>query len=448
MRAYSEWTTDELKALCLAIRSGSTPVIADHVDLIEELSSDLRDVRERNVGMSSPPSDTLRRLQVVGWLILEASLASVKRVTLRWESSDTEPDKARESAEHAQFVDRIAHAARGLGWREYCPRALGAIRAQALVASKRDTDSGFRRAWYLHEDADMLFDEYKQSATGDAKLLLQLREAFVMLQLAQAGTACRTAERTIAQTEPGRITSRAREKARLNQLFTDLERGVTAGDNAIGEVRSIDTEHGLVTRVDENRFVLDTAYRNPGIMTARAYLLMYPITALLEKQGRRTWRDLSSWSDVREEIIRGFVEAYQAIEYKRSQIPLTLDFERSIIQLRLNLAIVNPGCTLPSAFAFAPCLERTVLDDDAIEELSQWLATRLPNGTLRGDANVIGSAIMPSYLSAIRLVRGGTEKSWDAYCDWRLRWFELDKYAGEPGRRGLVTAALHSTIVT
>lgn len=89
-----------------------------------------------------------------------------------------------------------------------------------------------------------------------------------------------------------------------------------------------------------------------------------------------------------------------------------------------------------------------MLDDDAIEELSQWLATRLPNGTLRGDANVIGSAIMPSYLSAIRLVRGGTEKSWDAYCDWRLRWFELDKYAGEPGRRGLVTAALHSTIVT
>ena len=115
MGASSEWTTDELKTLCLAIRSGSTPVIADHVDLIEELSSDLRDVRERNVGMSSPPPDTLRRLQVVGWLILEASLASVKKVTLRWESSDTAPDKAQGSAEHAQFVDRIAHAARGLG---------------------------------------------------------------------------------------------------------------------------------------------------------------------------------------------------------------------------------------------------------------------------------------------------------------------------------------------
>lgn len=442
MRASNEWATDELKDLCSAIRSNAETATPDHVSLIEELANELREVREANPGWSSPPTEEVtRRLRVAAWLMLEVSLKLVQRVKPAWEALPTHDPDAKRSAESTALVDRVANSARYLAWRDFCPRALGAIRAQALAASKRDTVAGFRRAWLLHKEADKRFDEYKAAAGVDPELLLHFDETLVMLRLAQTGTACRTAELTINRTVAGSSRSTT-EKARLNKLFRDLDQGANYGDQTIEAVRGVHRKHGLVTMVDEERFTLDTSYRNPGIMTARAYLLMYPITALLEQQNRGTWKDLPSWKHVRERLIEKFLEAYRAIEYQGSQTPLTVDFERSIIQLRLNLAIVNPGFELPSAHTFAPCLKRTVLDEEAIEELSQWLAQLDAKGKRRGDANVIGSATMPSYLTAIHLVRGGTEDAWKQYAEWRHRWFNLDRHVAETTRKDIVTAAL------
>lgn len=449
MRASSEWTTDELIELCLALRAKKVLVTAEHVSLIEALATELREVRERNLGVSSPPSeDVARRLRVVGWLMLEVSLQLVQKVLPAWEAIPAEEPKAQQSAECDALVDRVANSARFLAWREFCPRALGAIRAQALASSKRDTDEGFGRAWMLHREADELFDKYTSAVAGDLRLLRDFEETLVMLRLAQTGTACRTAEFTIIRTFASDVTSSNVEKARLNAMFRDLEGGAEHGDNAIDVVRNIDRKYGLVTAIDEERLALDTSYRNPGIMAARAYLLMYPVTCLLEKQNRRTWRDLPSWNQARKQILEGFVSAYRAIEHPASETPLSADFERSVIQLRLNLALIKPGFELPSAHTFAPCLKRAVLDEGAVEELSAWLAHPNAEGERRGDANVIGSATMPSYLAAIHLVLGATDGAWQRYIDWRHRWFELDRHAAEPDRKDLVTAALAGVAVT
>ena len=456
MRPSSAYTTDELVELCIAIRHPKQPlsVELDHVLLIEQLASDLRAVREANAGATSPPSCEARRLRVIGWLMYEVSLQSLQKVPAAWESLLSNEPLAFETAEkYDGFVDHVANSARFLAWREFSPRALGAIRAQALASSKRDTDSGYARAWLLHREADFLHDLYRDQVSGDRDLECGYLETLVQLRLAETGTACRTAEYAIIEEfAPDLRRGVARrdqinvpERARINKLFRDLEAGASFGEQAIDVVGEIKNEHGLVNNVDEDRIALDTSFRNPGIMTARAYLLMYPVTALLKEQDRRTWRNLSTWKQAREELLGRFLAAYRAVEHTSSTKQLSKDHQRSIVQLRLNLALVCPGLELPSELTpelkFADCLERSVLDADAIEELSQWLSEKDEAGKRRGDANVIGSATMPSYLESIRLVLGD-DADWQRYLDWRRTWFELDRHAAEEGRFDVVMAAL------
>lgn len=438
----SAYTTDELVRRCLTIRGEEQPLtrLRDEVLLIERLAAEFRGIREAHPGATRPPSDEVeRRLRVVGWLMYEVSLKSVQAVKAQTPAS--------EAAEYDSFVDHVANSARFLAWREFSPRALGAIRAQALASSKHDTDAGYARAWLFHREADFLHDLYLRHVSddqvwGDRDLRLGYQETLVQLRLAETGTACRTAEHAIIQQYARDLRSSVPERARINKLFRDLEAGAQYGDEAI---KAIDEIHknpgpGLVEAVDEHRLALDTSYRNPGIMTARAYLLMYPVTALL-KQQRRTWQDMSRWGEAREKLLERFVAAYRVVERQSSTKGLEPAHQRSIVQLRLNLALVCPGFELTSELSseleFDSCLKRSVLDADAIEELSRWLA----NDEKGGDANVIGSATMPSYLESIRLVLNN-EDDWERYLDWRRTWFELDRYAAKDDRKPLVMAAL------
>jgi hypothetical protein len=173
-------------------------------------------------------------------------------------------------------------------------------------------------------------------------------------------------------------------------------------------------------------------------MTARALLLLVPMCTEMEKLHRRPSGDHESWDDARENFIVRFDRAYRAIERpvvdaEGDPWPLIADHRRSLVQLRLNLALLASGRSLPSQLTFDPCLEIDPLDDRAVESLSRWLAEPV-DGKKRGDANVIGSATMPSYIRAVEACRAksGTE---DVYRQWRSQWFKLDRYFGSPQRR-------------
>jgi hypothetical protein len=442
--------TEKLVELCQEIRAREGKVTDEHVMLLERLASETREVREANPGATSPPSDQARRLRIIGWLMYEVSLKSLQNVPAAWESLLADNPLDFETAEkYDSFIDSVANSARFLAWREFSPRALGAIRAQAVASSKRDTDAGYARAWLFHREADFLHDLYRGQVADDPKLKRAYLESLVQLRLAETGTACRTAEFAISLQYDRHVRSTVPERARINKLFRDLEAGAKYGDEAIDKVDELRRDDGLVQAVDEHGIALDTSYRQPGIMTARAYLLMYPVTALLEKQGRRTWQNLSTWGEAMEKLLEGFVKAYRAIETDSSKKEFTPEQQRSIVQLRLNLAFVCPGFPLSSELSseleFDPCLKQSVLDADAVEQLSHWLASNDQKGKQRGDANVIGSATMPSYLESIRLVLDNDD-DWKRYVTWRRTSFDkLDRYATDEGRNGRVMAALDAT---
>jgi hypothetical protein len=54
---------------------------------------------------------------------------------------------------------------------------------------------------------------------------------------------------------------------------------------------------------------------------------------------------------------------------------------------------------------------------------------------------VIGSATMPSFIRSVEASRAAVGVS-DGYRQWRLRWPNLDRYAGNPGRAAVVDEVL------
>jgi hypothetical protein len=192
---------------------------------------------------------------------------------------------------------------------------------------------------------------------------------------------------------------------------------------------------------------LVTSFQNPGIMTARAALLMLAMCPEMQWLGRRPL-DGESWDRTRAHLLTRFTRAYRAIErpvLDTSGDPLGPkdDHKRSVVQLRLNLALLVPGYDLPATLVFDPCLEVNPLNNDAVEAMSAWLAESV-GGRQRGDANVIGSATKPSFIRSVAACRaeGGAT---GGYHEWRRRWFVLDRYANEPGRQKRVAEILEQT---
>jgi hypothetical protein len=441
-------SVEELRQLCQDARSQR--VDTDN-DLIHKIESDVQEyrgfLRDR---AELPPDELVDRLWYMGWLIYEATWQSLARIAPGFESLSGEQHET--SREVQGLIARGADAARSLPWPEFAPRALGAIRAQALAASKRDTEDGYDDAWILHEEARKkyaLYRDYHVDRKGRDHLLLALDEVLVQLALAETGTACRTAERVISrwteQTEEFEFTQQADERW-AERMFPELLQGVTIGEQALEMAATIEKEHGLVQQVDEHRLALVTSFQNPGIMTARAALLMLGMCAEMESLGRRPLPGDDSWKQSRLSLIKRFESAYRYIETdipgdKGIRLPLHPAHARSVVQLRLNLALLVPGHPLPARLVFDPCVEVDPLDDSAIEALSAWLAESV-DGKQRGDANVIGSATKPGFIRSVLACRTAAGATADGYLRWREKWPLLDRYVTEPGRAERVEQAL------
>jgi hypothetical protein len=443
-------SVEELLKLCQDSRAKQ--VETDN-DLITKIESDVREYRgflgER---AELPPDELTERLWYMGWLIYEATWQPLERIAPAFESLSGE---RRETSREVQgLVARGADAARSLPWPEFAPRALGAIRAQALAASKRDTEDGYDDAWILHEEARQKYALYRDYHVGRTdredreRLLLALDEVLVQLALAETGTACRTAERVISrwtEEEEFEFTQRADERW-AERMFPELLQGVTIGEQALEMAKTIQKEHGLVQQVDEHRLALVTSFQNPGIMTARAALLMLGMCAEMESLGRRPLPGDDSWKQSRQSLIERFDHAYRCIETeipgdKGIRLPLAPAHARSVVQLRLNMALLVPGYPLPARLVFDPCVEVDPLDDRAVEALSAWLAKNV-DGKQRGDANVIGSATKPGYIRSVLACRAAAGADADGYLQWRQNWPVLDRYVTEPGRAERVGQAL------
>ncbi|MGH3795611.1 MAG: hypothetical protein ACRDSP_12045 [Pseudonocardiaceae bacterium] len=439
-------TAERLRELCQAVRGSRTRVDNTLVADIESDVTEYRAVRDHKP-TRLPPDDLTTLLRLMGWLIYETSWAVVQRVSPEFELLGDE-ERAGNEADVALIV-RLANATRRLPWPQFAPRALGAIRAQALASSKRDTQHGYDDAWVFHEEGRVRYLSYKESLIGaDPPYLLELDETLVQLALAETGTACRTAERVISRWPEGigqDVPAPQDEMRWIQRMFRELYDGAAGGEEALNLVARIEDDNGLMHEVSEQRLAMVTAYRNPGIMTARALLLLVPMCTEMEILRRRPPGNYDSWEGARGDFIARFERAYQTIEKpvvdaKGDPEPLKTDHSRALVHLRLNLALLAPGRSLPSHLTFDPCLKMELLDNRAVESLSNWLAEPV-NGKRRGSGIVIGSATMPSYIRGIEACRADAGVD-DGYRQWRSRWFRLDRYFAETGRRDRVEQVL------
>jgi hypothetical protein len=438
-------SVEELHPLCQDLRAKR---VQTDEELISKIESEVAQYRAYMDERAELPPDELRdRLWYMGWLLYEATWHPLEQIAPAYESLS---GALRETSQAVQdLIARAADAARALPWPEFAPRALGAIRAEALAASKRDTEDGYHDAWILHEEARtkyQLYRNYHVDKEDRKHLVLALDEALLQLALAETGTACRTAERVIGRWAEEFEFSRREDERWAERMFPELYQGVTIGEQALGIAEQIEKEHGFIEKPDEKRLAMRTSFRNPGIMTARAALLMLAMCPEMESLGRRPLPGHDSWEQSRESLLKRFEFAYHCIERdvrddQDQPLPLLEAHARSLIQLRLNLALLVPGHALPSKLAFDPCLKLNPLDDNSVKALSGWLAESV-NGKQRGDANVIGSATKPGFIRSVEACRATAGAGGDGYVRWRRRWPTLDRYASEPGRSGRVEEAL------
>jgi hypothetical protein len=437
-----------LRELCLALRYDTDVMLTEEV--VTLIEADVQEYRARFLTKPVPqlPPEPLRELlPLMGWLIYEATWAAVQRVDAAFESlGPTEREKS--EVAFAQ-IERLANCARALVWPHYAPRALGAIRAQALAESKRDTEAGYDAAYVIHREARERHRSYRDALggveSGDSSAI-GLDEVLLQLALAETGTACRTAERVISRwSEDITDNSASNEERWIQRMYRELSEATDVGQEALDAAERIKSTYGLVHEIDENRMALVTWMRNPGIMTARAALLALALTPAMEHL-RRIPRDGRSWAQERALLIERFIRAYSSIEgpvidSDGELVPMRFEHRRALIQLRLNLSLLLPGHSLPAKDQFHPCLVLNPLDNEATEALSQWLLTEQENSRGRNYADAIGSATLPLFIQSVMALRS-LYGDGDGYLRWRQDRLGLDRHAAKPGRRGKVLAAL------
>ena len=196
-------TAGELRDLCIRIRDAAQGSVVDD-DLVERIEAEVERYRELSAATSAraqPPDPLPELLPLMGWLIYEASFDRLLAIRAGFDGlSEAERET---SVAAASLIRRLAHVARVLPWPEFAPRALGAIRAEALVESRRDTEVGYDAAWLLHEEAMMRHQRLSQALMGTGRDLPQHRvaldEMYLSLALAETGTALRTVERVLTR---------------------------------------------------------------------------------------------------------------------------------------------------------------------------------------------------------------------------------------------------------
>lgn len=450
------WTASEMESTCLALRARSLPADAT---LVERMAAEVADYRERLAEfrvkeafdeLGVPPAELREQLWLMGWMIYEASfqLLGATRAT----------DGSEIVRQPADLIRDLRELALAMPWPHFAPRALGAVRADALVASKRDTTQGYQEAFLLHQEARERHDEYVAShgaAAGRDFELLGLREIFLQLVLSETGTACRATEQFVGRwqdelekDEPQWMQEDEDRSIRL--MYDQLTIGVAIGERALAEAAAIAADYGLVKKVGRDRLAMHTALRTPGVMTARAALHLLPVSYEMEELTDRPGGGHETWTAMREATVVRFKAAYEVIEKSVRdehdnviRLPLRPDDLRSLVQLRLNAAVLLPGLDLPAGPDATAYPARNRLDEQAVEELSAWLAAPTEQGKIRGNANVIGSATMPAFIRGVEACRAEQGVS-GGYREWRTRWFCLDRYLDEDevGRRRRVWQVL------
>lgn len=440
----------DLKALCVGLRKRTIPCDEAVIATIEDEVEQLR----RREQTQLPPDDAEGVLPLLGWLIYEASWSSLQAIPSGWRQ---EGGEALETAErNIDFVRRCANAARGMPWPEYAPRALGAIRAQALAASKVDTEVSYVEAQTLHLEGRTRHAQilaYHKKRTGDPRDLhvRALDEILAQLALAETGTACRTAERAVDRWVEDNPDADLRDQDKQTQLvFQQLTAGADIGSEALAALARVHEAHGgFKDEPDEEGLALRTAFINPGIMTARALLLLLAFAPEMERLGYYPMGEDATWQQSRERLRKRFEEAYRYIERPvvnadGETVDPRDDLRIAIVQIRIGAGLLIPGIVLPSRMTFADCVTmHPAIDGAAIEELSAWLTAPVPEKNLRQRSRYrgIGAAIMSNFIAGVEACRvafGGAP----GYREWRARWFVMDKYANEPGRREAVERVL------
>ncbi|HTJ35063.1 MAG TPA: hypothetical protein VL738_17685 [Dactylosporangium sp.] len=445
-------SAEQIGGLAEGVRRRTQAIDDELVTAIEREVVAYRDVLER-APAQRPPAELVEPLRMIGWLIYEASMGLLWDIAPAFES--LAGDKGEQSRADAALVVRLADAARQLPWPEFAPRALGAIRAHALVESKRDTELGFDAAYIFHQEARTKQQSFADSHGDEPdrdQYVLDLQEVLLQLALAETGTACRTAERVLGlwveelDKDPREAAWTDDESGQwTKRMFRQLYDGVSIGERALSVAEEIEREHGFTYEVTASRLAMPTAYRNPAIMTCRALLLVYSMCPEMEELGEDPI-GADSWEKFRENLIARFDRAF---EYLRRTVlradgtdwGLLFDHLRSMVQLCLHLALLIPNHRLSRELAVDGELTLHRLDDDAVEAISAWLAADGEDGKQRGDANIIGTASKPSFIASVEACRtdGGTAAD---YRVWRRRWFVLDRYAGTEGRAERMTPIL------
>jgi hypothetical protein len=435
-------SVQEIEELAQGVRHKSQPIDDALTSIVEREVEEYRKVLEREP-QPFPPAELAGRIRALGWLMYEGSMGLLWGIDPGFESLPG--DKGEQSRADAALVVRLADAARELPWPEFAPRALGAIRAHALVESKRDTEPGFDAAYICHKEARDLQQVYLDSH-GDGpereQFLLDLDEVLLQLALSETGTACRRAERVLGlwdeELEKEKPTWTADESGIWTQrMFLQLHDGAAIGEHALRVAEKIEREHGFTFEVNAERLAMPTAYRNPAIMTCRALLLVYSMSPEMEQLGNDPI-DADTWPEFREQLISRFDWAFEHLRrpvFKAdgSDWPMLLDHLRSMAQLCLHLGLLIPAHVLSQDLVVDETLTLRNLDDDAINRICTWLAVEV-NGKPRGDANIIGSSSKPSFVESIEACRTDRGSRAD-FRQWRRDWFELDRYAKTPGRR-------------
>jgi len=425
---------DVLRELCSDVRRKRIPVDEALVARIEHDVAAYRD-RLRVAPTQLPPAELRTGLRLTGWLIYETSLMLLWNVPAE---IDGLSEQARRAAEaDAALIIRLATAARSLPWPEFAPRALGAIRALALVRSKWNDYDG---AWLLHEEVRTKHQSYRDSLgadPADARLVLDLDEVLLQLALAETGTACRTAEQTIGRWlenwGSADVATERREADRwVPRMFRQLSDGAEVGRRALDIADRIYQEYGFVETITEDRLILRTGFRNPAIMTCRALLLMYSLCPAMQRLGMRP-RGYDTWPDFMSSVRQRFHEtlAYlvrPAMQADGTLAPLLDDHARTIVQFCLHLALLTASETLEEPLVVDDTLTLHRLDDEAALAMSRWLAEPAGgDGRVRGDASVVGSASMPHFIRSVEACRDDAGATAN-YQQWRRDWTALDRY--------------------
>lgn len=412
----------------------------------------------RYLALTVPPAEIRHRLRVVGRFIYEVAWRIVdgEKLPRDWGTALADkPDLLRQAEQQIQLLEQLDHAARILPWREYAPRALGAIRSKGLAASKKNDQQGFLDAWSFHFEAEEMYKDFREAlfmATdpGIRDFAFELDSVQQQLLLAQTGTSCRQAERAFAlDEESGSVDAQAAQRV-FEYLFSALEDGAFSGREAIRVLEHVEHGYGLVTKANNTHLLGPQNFRNAGCMAARANLLLLPMATAMDRWSRPKPVGYDSWDAYRGEIEQQIVVACRAIERERTQA-LRLDHLRQIAFIRLSLAFLAPRLRIRTSlqlvdssdgltWKFSGQETPLVLDDEACGRLSSWLATDQSD---KGDDIIIGSVNMPAYFEALH-IHMTQAKTWDRYVQWRTDWPQLDRHQSH-ARRDAFLAIVDAT---